>query len=414
MRKTTLITIFMLWLIASLPVVHAETSNLVTDANGNLISGDGLYREYNSLNQLVNVRNGSTSSAPLLQQFVYHPSEERVHIKRTFNSSGNLIEAVYYISKSFVQVLNASGQYNFTFVFHEGQLITQEMQGTKLFIHGNHEGSSSVVTNSTGQIVERTEYSPLGEVVAGGGKVRFDHEGKESDSLVGDTDFNFRKYKSEWGLFTQPDTLIQNVYDPQALNRYMFERGNPYKYTDPDGHIAPLVAIGLALLVAIAVTKLTIYATETYGTGKTIDEQNEYLWNAAKSEAIGLGLAGTAKDATGAFKVITEVTSDAYELQDAVDPLLNEEHKKDEFLEATNKIKKVDLTNQQVTLTTYDNIPVSKVAQTYNTLQSRGWRYVSQDGDKGNGYWCLGSGCPGNKNKDETPKPSEKDKKPNK
>ena len=247
------------------PVV--PTLNLVTDANGNLVTGDGLYREYNSLNQLLNIRNGSDSSAPLLQQFVYNPIEERVDIKKTFNNSGTVVETVYYWSKSFVTVENLTGQYNFTFVYHEGQLIAQELQGTKLFIHGNHEGSSSVVTNSTGQVVERTEYDAYGNIISGGTKTRFGYENKEADSVVGDTDFNFRKYKSEWGLFTQPDTLIQNVYDPQSLNRYMFERGNPYKNTDPDGHQATnyadfsLIRFGfIGLLVAIGAVTLASVA----------------------------------------------------------------------------------------------------------------------------------------------------------
>ena len=37
-------------------------------------------------------------------------------------------------------------------------------------------------------------------------------------------DFHFRKYNPAIGKFTQPNTLIKNVYDPQNLNRYMFER----------------------------------------------------------------------------------------------------------------------------------------------------------------------------------------------
>jgi hypothetical protein len=37
-------------------------------------------------------------------------------------------------------------------------------------------------------------------------------------------------------LFLQPDTLIPNVYDPQSLNRYSFERNNPYKNMDETGH----------------------------------------------------------------------------------------------------------------------------------------------------------------------------------
>ncbi len=40
--------------------------------------------------------------------------------------------------------------------------------------------------------------------------------------------------------------MIQNVYDPQLLNRYSFERNNPQKHEDKDGHIAiiPLMAAG--------------------------------------------------------------------------------------------------------------------------------------------------------------------------
>lgn len=49
-------------------------------------------------------------------------------------------------------------------------------------------------------------------------------------------DFRFRQYSPEYGIFYQPDTLVPDAYNPQALNRYMFELGNPYKYTDLDGH----------------------------------------------------------------------------------------------------------------------------------------------------------------------------------
>ncbi|MBS3138791.1 hypothetical protein J4207_03745, partial [Candidatus Woesearchaeota archaeon] len=96
MRKLTLFAVLIALLIVSMPVVHAETLNLVTDANGNLITGDGFFREYNSFNQLVNVRNGSDISAPLLQQFTYHPIEERIILKQTFNNSGTSVESIYY------------------------------------------------------------------------------------------------------------------------------------------------------------------------------------------------------------------------------------------------------------------------------------------------------------------------------
>ncbi len=36
--------------------------------------------------------------------------------------------------------------------------------------------------------------------------------------------------------FTQPDTVIQDFNNPQALNRYSYVLGNPLRYNDPTGH----------------------------------------------------------------------------------------------------------------------------------------------------------------------------------
>ncbi|MBN2052440.1 hypothetical protein JW756_02970, partial [Candidatus Woesearchaeota archaeon] len=111
--------------------------------------------------------------------------------------------------------------------------------------------------------IENTSYSPLGEVLTGGNQTRYDYEGKESDSVIGDTDFNARRYKPDLGIFEQPDTLIQNVYDPQSLNRYMFERGNPYKNKDETGHFWQIPVISGILFalyggIGETVTQITI------------------------------------------------------------------------------------------------------------------------------------------------------------
>ena len=267
----------------SLPVCFAEELNLIYDANGNLITGDGKYREYNSLNQLYRVYNGSDSSADLLQEYVYDPVEERILIKKTFNPDLSVKEKVIYVSQNFIQVHNDSGIYNITYVYHEGQLIAQEINGVKQFIHSDHLGSSTVVTDANGTVLENTSYSPYGEILEGGSVSRLDYEGKEFDSVVGDYDFHFRKFNPSWGVFTQPDTLIQNVYDPQSLNHYMFERGNPYKYQDKDGHAfllddgAILSAIAIAVISGVAiylVANLVVW---------TIDSIPPKIWNDLES-----------------------------------------------------------------------------------------------------------------------------------
>ncbi|MBR9677376.1 hypothetical protein GOV04_04500 [Candidatus Woesearchaeota archaeon] len=270
MKHLQRIALLIVLLMMSLPMCFAAELNLVYDANGNLQSGDGKYREYNSLNQLVRIRNGSTDSDPILQEYMYHPTEERVLKKVDYVKN----ETVYYWSKNFVTVSNSSGSFNYTYVYHNGQIVAQEVSGTKTFIHSDHLGSSTVVTDASGDVIENTSYSPFGEVLTGGDATRYGYEAKEHDTVVGDTDFHFRKYKAEWGLFTQPDTLIQNVYDPQNLNRYMFERGNPYKYTDPTGHVIPiLMAVGVIIIVSTIVS--TTLSLINYYTAETEEQKRK-------------------------------------------------------------------------------------------------------------------------------------------
>ncbi|MEK6953028.1 MAG: RHS repeat-associated core domain-containing protein [Nanoarchaeota archaeon] len=105
-------------------------------------------------------------------------------------------------------------------------------------------------------------YDPYGEILSGGSESRYNYEGKEFSSVTEDYDYNFRKYNPEFGIFTQPDALIPNVYDPQSLNRYRFERNNPYKYVDPDGKVINFpIALGAAVLAGAIDFGITYYIT---------------------------------------------------------------------------------------------------------------------------------------------------------
>ena len=230
------IVVLMILLLLSMPLVHAAELRLTYDANGNLVTGDGKYRVYNSLNQLWKVYNGSSVSDPLLEELTFHPTEERIWYKKLYHTNGTLKETVYYLDQNFIRIINDSGTHDYTYIYHDGILIAQQNpDGTKIFIHGNHEGSTTVVTNSTGEVIENTTMSPFGEVLSGGTQSRYDYENKETDDLTGEIDYHARMYTPQTALFSQPDTMIQNAFDPQALNRFMFERGNPIKMIDPDG-----------------------------------------------------------------------------------------------------------------------------------------------------------------------------------
>ena len=103
------------------------------------------------------------------------------------------------------------------------------------FLHHDHLGSVSLITDEDGNVLENTWYSPFGEIIQGGKNSRFDYTGKEFDSVTQDYDFMARRYNPNWARFTQPDSLIENKYNPQALNKYSYVGNNPYKFIDPTG-----------------------------------------------------------------------------------------------------------------------------------------------------------------------------------
>ena len=85
MKKATwlgLVELYIIFLIVSLPIAFAEENNLVYNKNGALITGDSFYREYNGFGQLIKIHLGNSSTGNITEEFVWHPTEERILQKR--------------------------------------------------------------------------------------------------------------------------------------------------------------------------------------------------------------------------------------------------------------------------------------------------------------------------------------------
>jgi len=54
-------------------------------------------REYNGLNQLVSIKN---DSGDILQEFVWHPQEDRIFIKKIYNESGDVAQRIVYVNEN--------------------------------------------------------------------------------------------------------------------------------------------------------------------------------------------------------------------------------------------------------------------------------------------------------------------------
>jgi RHS repeat-associated protein len=122
--------------------------------------------------------------------------------------------------------------------------INRDEQETE---HTDHLGSSSVITDSTGNKVQETYYFPFGGTrLNTGNVVKHRYTGQEEDPETGLYYYNARYYDPILARFISADSIVGNPRDPQDLNRYTYVGNNPLIYTDPTGHLKLKGKIGTA------------------------------------------------------------------------------------------------------------------------------------------------------------------------
>jgi len=151
-----------------------------------------------------------------------------------------------------------------------------------------HDLLGSTAATSAG---ESARYWPYGDVRSGGlNSTDYRFTGQRQDRDMGLYWVNARWYDSQLGRWIQPDTIVPNPGDPQALNRYSYCLNNPLKYTDPDGHIpVSLITGGVGALIAGGVD---------LGKQLIVDHKNirDVNWAETGGAAVGGFVAGATLD----------------------------------------------------------------------------------------------------------------------
>ncbi|PIN73221.1 hypothetical protein COV20_03240 [Candidatus Woesearchaeota archaeon CG10_big_fil_rev_8_21_14_0_10_45_16] len=224
--KRELIAYLLIFLIFSMS--FALANSFTYDNNGNLINDETYKYSYDGYNNLIQVND---TVGNILEEYTH--DDEGNRIKKYEPATDT---TTYYFSDSLVRVVNSSGTFD-TYYYYDDQgnlLSRKDPDGSKFYYHPDHLGSTSLVTDEAGNVVEKTTYKPFGEVLEGGSD-RYTYTGQELDG-TGLMYYGARYYDPGLRQFVQPDTLLPDMYDPQALNRYAYVLNNPYKYTDPTGH----------------------------------------------------------------------------------------------------------------------------------------------------------------------------------
>jgi RHS repeat-associated protein len=110
--------------------------------------------------------------------------------------------------------------------------------GVVSYLYGDHLGSTSLTTNSSGGGEVRQLYHPYGTVRWSSGALPTDYTftGQREDAAFGLIHMGARWHSLRAGRWLSADTIVPHPASPQALNRYSYVLGNPLRYTDPSGH----------------------------------------------------------------------------------------------------------------------------------------------------------------------------------
>ncbi len=276
-------------------------SDFSYDNNGNATSGAGRTLTYDFENRPLTIAKGGITTT-----MVYDGDGNRV--KQTV-STGGVTHAVTSVNDLYVcEAAGTSSACCVSYIFAGDQLVATKRTDTGVitYFHQDHLGSTSIVTANTAgaEQQEKLVYYPFGATRTNAGTpgvpfvdAPYKYTGQAYDSATGLYYYRARYYDPVVARFIQPDPIIPNSYDPQALNLYSYVLNNPLSYRDPSGLQAELLS-DLALAGMVGSGQPVIIGSgdpETVTIQATIQTRPLVLQNEApaSSAAALVGLAFT-------------------------------------------------------------------------------------------------------------------------
>ena len=198
--------------------------------------------------------------------------------------------------------------------------------GTLTFMLSDHLGSTSLTTDSAGNVISELRYTAWGEVryQAGTTSTSYTYTGQYNNTAdFGLMYYNARWYDSQLGRFTQPDTIIPGENISQSWDRFAYVGNNPVKNTDPDVHCYPLCTMAIGAAVG-AIAGAAIYTYYNHGqdfsyTGFALSVGAGIIAGGLAGTGVGLVLeAGAAETAIANPELVDEIAQEAPEIVDDV------------------------------------------------------------------------------------------------
>lgn len=215
------------------------------DANGNMTAETtSRHYEWDWADRLKVFRTQTANSEPsVYAQYLYDAGGQRV--KKLVRKPGGRVEVTVSIDGSFEYqriVLPGAVEQNNTLhvmdnqsriaLVRVGQPFTNDTTPAVKYHLGDHLGSSNLVVDDAGSVINREEYTPYGETSFGSfARKRYRFTGKERDEESG-LNYHGARYHAPWlGRWTSSDPA--GIVD--GPNLYSYVANNPLRLKDATG-----------------------------------------------------------------------------------------------------------------------------------------------------------------------------------
>ena len=232
---------------------HAATSiegiQVYHDRNGNVLRSGGLVNAWNYRNELV-------ATALATADTVLHPPSSPL-VNYSYDAEGSRVRLSTNTSTTDYpsDTYNTDGVRRTRHIFIDrGPVVIVEATSgggsTTFWNYTDHLGSTRIVTDATGAIVESLDYTPFGSqipITLVGYAEQRKFTGHEFDKATQYTYAQARYVDSRIARFTSQDPASTDIpaqfqADPQQLNTYAYARNNPLMFVDREGTKVELAA----------------------------------------------------------------------------------------------------------------------------------------------------------------------------